>query len=217
MWRIKRQYIQSCQRRLGEEPEFFNPHIKESIDERAAKLLSETGFAHLSLPTKLRPVSSRRRTNVKIRHIDLDFIRATKSPEVPLTIYLRGALAAGWWGWFTYRKQGNRKITMGIRVKDYEELGEMMKRYHMKYSEKISRSEVMKLGYSRFRRLSKKQRDRLLSREKKDRSRGSLRKVSLSLSFERWKIDWNPKVLVPELRASLYYLLRSKKLEGFLS
>ncbi len=110
----------------------------------------------------------------------------------------------------------HKKMTMAIRMNDYKKIIEFMQGYARKYSEKITKSEIVVLAYHLFKHKSERERNQILLVEKrKGKSRGYLKKISFSFS----DIGYYPQKIKPrhrELKAAVYHLLGEKKWESLI-
>jgi hypothetical protein len=104
------------------------------------------------------------------------------------------------------------KITFTVRHLDCRSMDIFMRQYRIKYSEKLTKSEIVALAYHLFKRMGLRRQEVARIREKKEgKGRGRSKKISVSFSYES-KNYWETHEPSPtELRAALYSLLRSKK------
>jgi hypothetical protein len=107
----------------------------------------------------------------------------------------------------------HKRITLGVRMEDYGMLAEFQRRYNRKYHEKLRKSEVFHFAYfSLFKHMKGLKQKKYLRCEKiEGKQRGCFKKISISLPYST---KGEPKI--SDLRAALYYLLRSQQLEAFL-
>jgi len=124
---------------------------------------------------------------------------------------------------YVIRQYGNfvsevrhKRITLGIRIEDYGMLAEFQHRYSRKYHEKLTKSEVFNFAYFRlFKHMKGLKQKKYLRCEKIDgKKRGCFKKISISWPRSHSGTKGEPKI--SDLRAALYYLLRSQQLEALL-
>ena len=111
----------------------------------------------------------------------------------------------------------HERITLGIRMEDYGMLAEFQHRYSRKYHEKLTKSEVFYFAYSSlFKHMKGLEQKKYLRCEKIDgKKRGCFKKISISWRRSHYSTKGEPKI--SDLRAALYYLLRSQRIEALLS
>lgn len=86
------------------------------------------------------------------------------------------------------RKSSHKKITFGIRMSESEALNEFMNRYHTKYGEKTTKSEVIVFAYYLFRRKKGLEQQKLMRCERLD-GKGGFKKISISFLWPGYA-DW---------------------------
>jgi hypothetical protein len=87
------------------------------------------------------------------------------------------------------RKSSHEKLTLGIRTSEYEALKEFINRYHKKYDDKTTKSEVIVFAYYLFRRKKGLEQQKLVRCERLD-GKGGFKKISISFlwpSYADWK------------------------------
>jgi hypothetical protein len=86
------------------------------------------------------------------------------------------------------QESSHKKLTFGVRISEYEALNEFLTRYHMRYGEKITKSEVIVFAYYLFRHKKGLEQQKLLRCERLD-GKGRLKKISISFSWPGYT-DW---------------------------
>jgi hypothetical protein len=101
-------------------------------------------------------------------------------------------------------------------MEDYGMLAEFQHRYSRKYQEKLTKSEVFYFAYfSLFKHMKGLEQKKYLRCEKIDgKKRGCFKKISISWPRSHSGTKGEPKI--SDLRAALYYLLRSQRIEALL-
>ena len=107
----------------------------------------------------------------------------------------------------------HKKITLGVRMEDYRMLAEFQRRYNRKFHEKLRKSEVFYFAYfSLFKHMKGLKQKKYLRCEKIDgKQRGCFKKISIS-----WPYSTKGEPEIGDLRAALYCLLRSQRLEALI-
>jgi hypothetical protein len=120
------------------------------------------------------------------------------------------------YGHFVSEVKRHKRITLGIRMEDYGMLAEFQHRYSRKYQEKLTKSEVFYFAYfSLFKHMKGLEQKKYLRCEKIDgKKRGCFKKISISWPRSHSGTKGEPKI--SDLRAALYYLLRSQRIEALL-
>ncbi len=107
------------------------------------------------------------------------------------------------------------QITFSVREMDCRNMDEFIERYEKKYSEKVTRSEIVALAYHLFKRMRLSHQEEAKIRERREgKERGRGKKISVSFSYEG-KLHWkkhNPPL--GSLRAALHSVLGSNKFWG---
>lgn len=117
------------------------------------------------------------------------------------------------YGHFVSEVIRHKRITLGVRMEDYRMLAEFQRRYNRKYHEKLRKSEVFHFAYfSLFKHMKGLEQKKYLRCEKiEGKKRGYFKKISIS-----WPYSTKGDPKISDLRAALYYLLRSRQLEALL-
>ena len=219
--------------KIGHPPEFRKHSIREELEEEF-KNIQEQGYTYwrreLTLKTKKR-IRIRQKTGngvricLRLTEGDLRFLRMIRGKEpigndlgllIPSKSYFeRGisstdAVPVNRFEIEQYRP--HRKITLGVRMEDYMGLNKFIGRYTSKYSEKLTRSEVIVFAYYLFKRATWKEQQKSLRCEKEEgKKRGNFKKMSIAFSNMGYRVPIVDKPKTEELRAALYYVLNSKK------
>lgn len=206
-------------------PKYKGYTIREQLDKKVEEALRRPGFEPGIQFLEHGP-EKRVRVCFRMTIGDIAFLSRISKGKATLSecvghlirknvrIYRRksGKRGLPWITGLIIRYKPHRKITFPVRQKDDEAMKDFIKRYALKYDEKLTKSEIVELAYHLFKRMGKGRQLKILEQEKKEsRKRGKFKKISVSISFEG-KYHWEEHIPVrKELRAALYSLLKSEK------
>lgn len=206
-------------------PKYKGYTIREQLDKKVEEALRRPGFEP---GIQFREHGSEKKVRVCFRMTigDIAFLSRISKGNASLSecvghlirkniiIYRRknGKQGLPWIAGLIIRYKRHRKITFPVRQKDDEAMKDFIKRYGLKYDEKLTKSEIVELAYHLFKQKGKGRQLKILEQEKKEsRKRGKFKKISVSISFEG-KYHWKEYIPVrKELRAAQYSLLKSEK------
>lgn len=99
------------------------------------------------------------------------------------------------------------KVTVGIRLEDYEKMNEIIKLYRYKKQAKVTKSEIVELAYRLFSKMPGMKQKKVKEDDKREgKKSGALKKISVSLSY---RPQYDRRIL----RSALHYLLKEERLE----
>lgn len=116
-----------------------------------------------------------------------------------------------------YKEFKPHKVSFRIRVDDLKSLNEFTKRYRRKYSEKLTKSEVICFAHDVFRWMGSVQQERVMEDEKNDHGHdGRTQKIAVSWSdLGHYPTKEKPKR--GTVRIALYNLLRNDKFKNLVA
>ena len=221
---------------VGHPPEFRKHSIREELEEEF-KNIQEPRFTYWRMESaqqskkqiqiKPRP-GNQVRICFRMTEGDLRFVKMLSGKEtigdylrllIPKESYFErlassaDVIPVNRFGIEQYRQ--HRKIIFGVRMEDYMKLNEFIGRYTAKYSEKLTRSEVVVFAYHLFKRATWKEQQQFLRCQKEEgKKKGGFKKVSISFSNMGYRCPIVDKPKTEELRAALYFVLNSKRFNG---
>ncbi len=218
---------------VGHPPEFRKHSIREELEEEF-KNIQERGFTYWRMESeqktkkrvRIKPRTGKgvriclRLTEGDLRMVKIlvdketigDCLKLLIPKESDLETPTSSADVVPVNGFEIEQYRPHRKITLGVRMEDYMRLNEFIDRYASKYSEKLTRSEVVVFAYHLFKRATWKEQQKSLKAESK--KRGNFKKISISFSNMGYRCPMVDKPETKELRAALYFVLNSKRFNG---
>jgi hypothetical protein len=184
---VLRQYLRHLQRTPQQEvQEDITISISEEMDEILQRAFKDSTFRGPKLAFYTSRSEERVRICLRMTTWDHQFLLQISKAQTSVgdcLAYLLKRVREN-----VIQKSSHKKLTFGIRIAEYEALNEFRNRYHMKYGEKLTKSEVIVFAYHLFRRKKGLEQQKLLRCERLD-SKGRLKKISISFSWPSYT-DW---------------------------
>ena len=198
--------------------------VREQLDEKVQEIIKNRRFKPKVRFNKFE-AGKKSRVCFRMKNGDIKLLNDLSKGEVSLGTCLhyivnrtiriyrkKGGYLPMWTERLIVGFKPHSKITFAVRDLDCHNMDIFTRQYKVKYSEKVTKSEIVALAYHLFKRMGLRRQEVARIREKKEgKSRGGSKKISVSFSYAG-RNYWEKHEPSPtELRAALYSLLRSKK------
>lgn len=172
------------------------------------------------LPTKLLN-DKRCRVSLRLTEAEVDFLKTVaqksgRSVNEALTSLIIGKIPPTSFPGLLLSYIRPYKISFQVSKQLLLEIESFLGKYHARYGDKITRSEIFTLAFHEFQVLSKEQRNRYVMKYGKRAPGVQQEKISASLSYEYGKYWKQPNINRSEIRAAAHYLLRSRKFKALI-
>lgn len=166
------------------------------------------------LPTKLLN-DKRCRVSLRLTEAEVDFLKAVAHRSgmcvnEALTSLIIGKIPPAIFPGLLLSYRRPYKISFQVSKQLLIEIGSYIRKYHARYGDTITRSEIFTLAFHEFQVLSKEQRNRYVLKYGRRVPGVQQEKISVSLSYEYGKYWKQPNINRSEIRAAAHYLLRNK-------
>ncbi len=210
-------YVRYMRIEAGDEnsPPVVRVSITEQLDVEWRLALEDRKFNYHPFIGHVAQQSKKQRLCLRIAFADLEFLKNISKPGVTLSdslSYVIGRVKGSKTEEWSQGYKPHLKRTFGIPIEDYRIMEEAIREYRLKYSEKLSTSEIVALAYHILKKMSGLEQVNVSRLERAGRStRGNLKKISVSIASSGFAYEKRPEPTRSNLRLALYSLLRNEK------